>query len=228
MEYKTRIADWPEDDRPREKLVTLGADSLSDAELLAIILRVGFQNSSAVDVARHILQQCNGFRGIDKMDVHEMISLKGIGLAKAAQIKAAIAIGKRLATQDSQITDRITSSRDIFNLFHLKYRDLKREKFSVIFLTSRNKIIAEKVLFEGSITESMVSVREVIREVIANGAASVVFLHNHPSGEISPSKSDIDITQKLVSACKTIDVQVLDHIIIGDGVYYSFADDQLI
>ncbi|KAA3612603.1 MAG: JAB domain-containing protein [Calditrichaeota bacterium] len=228
MDYRTKIADWPEDDRPREKLITLGADALSDAELLAIILRIGIQNRSAVDLARYILQQCGGFRGIDKMDVRDMTALKGIGVAKAAQIKAAIAIGKRLARQDSETRNLITSSQDIFDLFHLKYRDLKREKFSIVFLTSRNKIIAEKVLFEGSVTESMVSIREVIREILANGAASVIFLHNHPSGEVSPSKADYAITEKLVAACKAVEINVLDHVIIGDGVYYSFADDQLI
>ncbi len=228
MVYKTRIADWPLDDRPREKLFSLGTDALSDAELLAIILRVGIQHRSAVDLARYILQECGGFRGIAKMDVQDMTAVKGIGKAKAAQIKAAIAIGKRLAQQTNNFGERITSSQDIFDLYHLKYRDLKRENFSVIFLTSRHKIISEKVLFEGSVAESLVSIREVIREILANGAVSVIFLHNHPSGEVTPSDADYAITKKLVAACKTVDVLVIDHVIIGDGVFYSFADDHLI
>lgn len=228
MDYKSRIADWPEDDRPREKLFSAGADALSDAELLAIILRVGVQHRSAVDLARYVLQQCNGFRGIAKMDVEDLTSVKGIGKAKAAQIKSAIEISKRLAQQENDFGDRITSSQDIFDLFHMKFRDLKREKFSVVFLTTRNRMIAEKVLFEGSVAESLISVREVIREILANGAASVIFLHNHPSGEVSPSQADLAITKKLVAACKTIDVSVLDHVILGDGAFYSFADDQLL
>lgn len=225
MSYKTRIADWPTEDRPREKLVAAGAESLTDAELLAIILRVGNHGISAVDLARYILQACSGFRGIDRMDVESMTQVRGIGTAKAAQIKAAIEIGKRLALQQNIQLPRINSSEDIFNIFHLKYRDLKREQFSVVFLTARNKIISEKMLFEGSVTESMVSIREVIREILLVGAANVIFLHNHPSGEVSPSRADVEVTKKLKQACSLVDVNVLDHIIIGDSVYYSFADN---
>lgn len=224
-EYKSRITDWPEDDRPREKLIKQGADILSDAELLAIILRVGANKLSAIDLARHILQTCGGFRGVDRMDVEQITAVHGIGHAKAAQIKAAIAIGKRMVKQETPIQQRIVQSQDIYNLFYMKYRDLKREIFSVVLLTSRNKIIDVKELFRGSVTESLVSMREVAREIFNSGAAQVVFVHNHPSGEVTPSKDDIEITKQLVSACKTIEVHVLDHVIIGDGAFYSFADD---
>lgn len=223
--YRTRIADWPEDDRPREKLLNLGVDALSDAELLAIILRMGTKKVSAIDLARHILKACNGFRGIDRMDVEQITAIPGIGTAKAAQIKAAIAIGKRLAKQAKPEQYRITCSRDVFDLLHLKYRDLKREVFGVILLTSRNKVMAEKELFQGTVTESLISMREIAREILNSGAAQVVFVHNHPSGEASPSQEDLQVTRQLVSACKSIDVHVLDHIIIGDSSYYSFADE---
>lgn len=222
--YKSRIADWPEDDRPREKLIKRGTDALSDAELLAIILRIGATNLSALDLARKLLLECNGFRGMDRMEVDQLTRIPGIGSAKAAQIKSALAIGKRLAEQRRPDAVRVTCSNDVYELVNLKYRDRKREVFGIILLTSRNKVIEEKVLFQGSVTESLVSPREVIREIIDAGAAQAVFVHNHPSGESSPSESDLRVTELLVAACKAIDVQVLDHLIVGDGTYYSFAD----
>ena len=225
MKYHQKIPDWPEEDRPREKLLQHGADALSDAELLAIILRVGSRHMTAIDLARQILHECGGFRGIDRMDVQQLTRVHGIGAAKAAQIKAAITIGKRLAHQQGQPQERVSTSQDVFDWLHLKYRDRKREVFSVIFLTSRNRIIGEKILFEGSLTQSMVSPREVIREILNAGAASVIFVHNHPSGEVSPSEHDQRVTALLKRACETIEVQVLDHIIIGDNSYYSFADE---
>ena len=222
--YRTRIADWPEDDRPREKLTKLGPEALSDAELLAIILRVGVKNLSAIDLARKILQQCGGFRGIDRIDIEDVTEVPGIGVAKAAQIKAAIAIGKRLAQQESGFQPAVNSSRDAYNLVHLKYRDLKKEVFSVMHLTSRNRVIEEKALFHGSVTESMVAPREVVKSIIQSGAAQVIFLHNHPSGETSPSEADVRVTQILKNAGNSIDVHVVDHLIIGSDDYYSFAD----
>lgn len=226
MYTHTRIADWPEDDRPREKLIRLGPDSLSDAELLAIILRVGTKQRTAIDLAREILKNCNGFRGIARMDVEMLTDVPGIGIAKAAQIKAAIEIGNRLAAQASNGQQlRITCSKDAFDYLHLKYRDRKREVFCLLMLTSRNRVIDEKIIFEGSLTHSMVSTREVVRELINAGAAQVIFIHNHPSGEVTPSPEDLQITKQLVTACRAVDVQVLDHLIIGDNQYYSFADE---
>jgi DNA repair protein RadC len=224
-DYKTRIADWPEDDRPREKLIKLGADALSDAELLAIILRVGNSKLTALDLARHILQTCGGFRGIDRMEIERITEIPGIGIAKTAQIKAAIAIGKRLAKQEAPVQQRIFRSQDVYELLHLKYRDVKREIFNIILLTSRNKIIETREMFRGTVTESLISMREIAREILNSGAAQVVFVHNHPSGEVTPSEQDIEVTRQLVAACKTIDVHVLDHVILGDESYYSFADD---
>ncbi|MDQ7052171.1 MAG: DNA repair protein RadC [candidate division KSB1 bacterium] len=224
--YHRKIADWPEEDRPREKMLKLGADALTDAELLAIILRVGGVQMTAVDLARQILQQCGGFRGLDRLTIQEMIRVQGIGPAKAAQIKAALEIGKRFAEQQRESGERIRSSEDVFRLYHLKFRDRQREAFCVIFLTSRNRIIDDKILFEGTLTESLVSPREVIREILNTGAAAVILLHNHPSGEVTPSPQDIKLTRALKAACNTIDVAVLDHIIIGDNRYYSFADEE--
>lgn len=221
---KARIADWPEDDRPREKLLRLGPDALSDAELLAIILRVGRKDFTAIDLARQILQRCGGFRGIARMDVEMLQQVQGIGTAKAAQIKAALAIGQRLAAQAVEDHGHIANSRDIFERIHLRYRDRKREIFGVVLLTSRNKIMEIRELFQGSVTESLLSIREVIREILNSGAASVVFYHNHPSGEVTPSSDDVYVTRQLLRACRAIDVHVLDHIIVGESTYYSFAD----
>ena len=226
MPYRSKIPDWPESERPREKLVEHGADSLTDTELLAIILRVGGKQMTAIDLARHILQTCDGFRGIDKMSVKQLEKVHGLGRAKIAQIKAAIAIGKRLASERSEDQRRISGSDDIYQLVRLKYRDLHRERFGIVFLTSRNRVMGDKVLFEGGLTESLVSPREVIREILNAGAGNVVLIHNHPSGEVTPSDQDIFITRKLKKACEAIDVTVLDHLIIGNDGYYSFADEE--
>lgn len=224
MSYRSKIPDWPEDERPREKLIKHGAESLSDSELLAIILRVGGKHMTAIDLARHILKTCDGFRGIDKMSVEQLEKVHGLGRAKIAQIKAAIAIGKRLASESREEQPRISGSDDVYRLVHLKYRDLQRERFGIVFLTSRNRFMGDKVLFEGSLTESLVSSREVIREILNVAAGNVVFIHNHPSGEVTPSEQDVQVTRKLKKACEAIDVGVLDHIIIGNAGYYSFAD----
>ncbi|NIA31670.1 MAG: DNA repair protein RadC [Actinobacteria bacterium] len=227
-QYSIKIPDWPEDERPRERMLKHGTDALSEAELLAIVLRTGNGKNSAVDLARHILNKYNGLRGLDGQSIEELLSIKGIGLAKAAQIKAALEIAKRLAAQKWRVQDRLQSSEDVYRIIHLRMRDLGREEFRVLFLTARHEILAEKKLFEGSLMESVVSPREIILTAVQQSAASVVLLHNHPSGDPSPSPQDKNVTTKIVKACRYVDIQVLDHIIIGKDSYYSFADHGLL
>ncbi len=226
--YTPKIKDWPENDRPRERLVKYGAQSLSDAEILAIILRVGNQELTAIDLARKLIKECNGFRGLDMKSIAELCQVNGIGPAKAAQIKAAIETGKRLFLEDVQNNGKVECSADVHRLLSPYLRDSNREVFKILLLTSRNTIITEKTLFEGSLTESIVSPREVIKEAINQGAAAVVFVHNHPSGNPHPSEEDKRLTRHLKKACELVGVSVLDHIIIGKNGYYSFADSGLL
>ncbi len=226
--YPLTIKDWPEEERPRERLIKWGADKLTDAELLAIILRVGGVEDSAIDLARHLLQKFGGFRGLDSKSVAELCEINGIGPAKAAQIKATLEVGKRATIQKSKEKGKIEASKDVHELVGPYLRDLDREVFKILLLTSRNQLIEEKTIFEGSLTESLVNPREIIKEALNGAAASLVFIHNHPSGNPQPSHEDKRMTAQLVDACKLVGVQVLDHIIIGKDQYYSFADNGMI
>ena len=227
-DYSLRIKDWPEHERPRERLLKWGADKLTDAELLAILLRVGGVEDSAMDLARRLLQRFGGFRGIDSRSVAELCQINGIGPAKTAQIKAALEIGRRASNAVSTERPKIDSSRDAYIMLRPYLRDLSREVFKVLFLTARNNLIVEKTLFEGSLTESLVNAREVVKESLNQSAASVIFAHNHPSGNPSPSAEDKRITTHLIDACKLVGISVLDHIIIGKETYFSFADEGLV
>ncbi|MFQ5824726.1 MAG: DNA repair protein RadC [bacterium] len=226
--YTPKIPDWPEDDRPRERLIRFGADKLSDAEILAILLRVGRQETTAIDLARQLLKEFGGLRGMDSRSVAELCQVNGIGPAKAAQLKAALEVGKRLFLEEAKIKDKVESSDDVYKIVNPHLRDLGREVFKILLLTSRNTIITEKTIFEGSLMESFVSPREIIKEAVNHSAASVVFVHNHPSGNPEPSEEDKRVTQKLKTACQMVGINVIDHIIIGSKSYFSFADSGLI
>jgi len=228
MEYKIRITDLPEDQRPRERLIQHGAESLSDAELLAIILRTGDGQRSALDLAHHLLNHGHGFRGLDAISIVELCEIRGIGPAKAAQIKAAIEIGRKLAEEKLPERKHLQTSRNVFDYLHERLRNQPREIFMMLLLTTQNKLIKELKLFEGSLYQTQVTPREVLKEAINGKAASVVFAHNHPSGEPVPSPDDREMTRQLVAACKAAGICVLDHVIIGDGKYFSFADEGLL
>lgn len=226
--YTPKIPEWPEEDRPRERLIKFGADKLSDAEILAILLRVGSQETTAIDLARQLIKEFGGFRGMDSRSVAELCQVSGIGPAKAAQIKAALEAGKRLFLEDTKIKDKVEGSDDVYKIISPYLRDLNHEVFKILLLTSRNTLILEKTVFEGSLTESIVSPREIIKEAVNHSAASVVFVHNHPSGNPEPSEEDKRVTMQLKTACQMVGINVLDHIIIGSKGYFSFADSGLI
>ena len=227
---KTTIKEWPEGERPRERLVKYGAENLSDAQLLAIILRTGdrIEKTSAVDLARILIDKFGNFRELDSVSVSELQSIKGIGPAKGAQIKAALEIGKRFLRQETEPKEKIKSVEDVFNYYKPYLRDLKKEVFKVMLLDGRNKIIKDVTISEGSLTKSIVHPREVIKEATKESAAALIFVHNHPSGESKPTKDDIEITERLINACDIVGIRVLDHIIIGANDYFSFADEGLI
>lgn len=227
LKYPKAIVNWPEDERPREKLLKLGADKLSDTELLAILLRVGSSGKSAVDMARELISEFGSFRNIDSKSFAEL-KRKGLGIAKIAQIKSATEIGKRFLKEKNLTKIKITTSKDLVAYFTPYMRDMKKEIFKAVLLDGKNKIIKDVTISEGTLTKSIVHPREVIKEAVTESAAAFVLIHNHPSGEPQPSQDDIEITNRIVSACELVGIRVLDHIIIGDNNYFSFFNEGLI
>lgn len=226
MQYQS-IKNWPEDERPRERLLRFGADELSTAQLLAIILRTGGRNKSAIELAREILVKFKNLKEIEDASIAEFSELKGIGAAKIAQIKAAFELGKRLIANEKRNTSQwpcFNNSSQVYTYYMPKFYGLKKEKFLCTLLDTKNKVFKETTVSEGTLTSSLVHPREVFRYAIKEAAASVLFVHNHPSGDPSPSRDDIDITKRLIETGKIIGINVLDHIIIGDGRYLSLIE----
>jgi DNA repair protein RadC len=226
MTSNQTIRDWPAEDRPREKLLDKGAETLTDTELLAIILRIGNASTreSAIDHARQLLNRFGGFKGIDEAGASELSSVKGIGPAKIAQIKACLEIGRRLGNHRWQAGQALRSSEDVFRHFRDSLEKEKREMFYVVLLNNKNKKIRDVKISEGSLTASLVHPREVYNPVIRESAAAVIFVHNHPSGDPAPSQEDIEITRRLKEVGDVMGVRVLDHVVIGYDRYFSFSD----
>lgn len=228
MDYnqKIPISQWNDDDRPREKLMLKGKDALSDAELLAILLGSGSRNESAVELAQRILASVgNNLNDFVKLDLNALMKFKGVGEAKAITLLAANELGKR--RRSAEVVERkiITCSKDIFEYFQPHLTDLNFEEFHILLLARSNKIIKHIKISSGGITGTVVDTRIILKEAIDNYAVAIVLTHNHPSGSLKPSQADIDITRKIVNAASFFDINVLDHIIIGQSNYYSFADE---
>jgi DNA repair protein RadC len=220
------VKDWPEDERPRERLIARGAASLSDAQLLAIIIKNGRAGRSAVDLAMELLIKFGNLAGVDKAGISEMCIVPGIGKAKAAEIKAAIELGRRYQ-RPSLAGASLCSSTDVVEYYRPRLRDLKKEVFRCVLLDTKNKVIREEEVSQGSLSASIVHPRETFKAAIRESAAAVIFIHNHPSGDTRPSQEDILLTRRLVQAGDVLGIRVLDHIIIGEGVHYSFRDNGL-
>jgi DNA repair protein RadC len=218
------IAQWPETERPRERLLTQGPQMLTNAQLLAILLRVGRQGSSAVQVGMDILDRLGGVAGLAQCGIEELCAVPGVGEAKAAQLKAAIELGKRALAGPLAKGTKITSSLDLFTHYHPVLRDLRHEIFKVVLLDAKHAIMRDTTVSEGSLTLSIVHPREVFTLAVKESAAAVIFLHNHPSGDPTPSQEDRVLTARLVSAGEVLGIRVLDHLVVGDGRYVSFAD----
>jgi DNA repair protein RadC len=223
------IKEWPEDERPRERLLKYGVDGFSDAQLLAIIIRNGREGRSAVDLGMELLEKFGGLDGIAQAGINEIRGkkgVKGIGPAKIAEIKAAIELGRR-HQKPSLAGASFCSSGDVVSYYQPRMKDLKKEMFRCALLDTKNKIIRDEVVSVGSLTASLVHPRETFKAAIRESAAAVIFIHNHPSGDIKPSQEDILLTRRLVQAGEVLGIQVLDHIIIGDGSHFSFRDNGL-
>ncbi len=230
MEQKTedmitpKVKDWPENERPRERLVRYGAESLSDAQLLAIILRTGSGQRGVLSLAMTLLETFKELRNIDAASISELASLKGLGTAKIAQIKAAFELGKRLMSESSGGKPVFSSGHALYSYFAPRFKSLKKEFFISVLLDTKNRLIRESKVSEGTLTNSLIHPREAFREAIKESAASVIFVHNHPSGDPAPSRDDIAVTERLRVAGEIIGIQVLDHIILGDGRYVSLKE----
>lgn len=228
-ERKLKIKDWAKEDRPREKLLAKGISSLSDAELVAIIIGSGNNNESAVDLSKKILKDVqNNLNELGKLNVSDLRKYKGIGEAKAINIIAALELGRRNNSSDIIKKRKIQKSSDIFEIFQPKLGHLPHEEFWVVFLNRSNRIIEQAKISQGGISGTVTDVRIIMKLALEKLATSLVLVHNHPSGNMQPSKSDIEITEKLKNAAKTIDISVIDHLIVTESVYYSFADEGLI
>jgi len=221
------IRDWAEDDRPREKMLRKGTQSLSDAELLAILIAIGSRNETAVELARRILNDCqDNLNELAQLTIADMCKrFKGIGKAKAITIMAALELGKRRKTSEILERKKITSSRDLFDLFEPQLVDLPHEEFWLGLLNGANKVIEIKRLTQGGSKQTVVDVPMLLKIALEKSAQSLVVAHNHPSGQNRPSHEDELITRRIKTGCEAIGITLLDHIIIARGEYYSFSDE---
>lgn len=225
------IKEWPADERPREKMQKTGAASLSDAELLALIIRVGDPSSgqSAIDLGREMIKHFSGnLRELASADLSELCAIKGVGLAKATSIKAAFTLASRFKDRKLERFDRFTSPQQVFDYFNHEFRDSRKEYFLALLLDGKNRIIRRVQISEGSLNQSIVHPREVFSPAVKETSAAVILVHNHPTGDPAPSSEDIAITRRLKEAGEIMGIKVLDHIIIGDGEYVSFVERGLL
>ncbi len=222
------IRDWPDAERPREKLLARGATALSDAELLAIFLRTGIKGRSAVDLARDLLTQYGGLRQLLEADQVAFCDGPGLGMAKYVQLQAVLELSRRHLAETLQRGNALTSVADTRRYLTARMRHQPHEVFAVLFLDNRHRVIAYEELFFGTIDGASVHPRQVVRRALHHNAAALILAHNHPSGVAEPSRADEQITQRLKEALGLIDVRVLDHFVIGDGESVSFAERGLL
>jgi len=221
------MRDLPIEDRPRERMLKYGPGSLGNAELLAILLRTGTRSESAIRLAERVLKECDGLRNLTDMTVEQLTSIRGIGEAKALQIQAGIELGRRLASIRSADSQVIRSPQSAAGLLMEDMRYLQKEHFVCLFLNTKNVVIAKETLSIGSLNATIVHPREVFRAAIKRNSASIICAHNHPSGDPTPSSEDIALTRRLCEAGEIVGIDVLDHLIIGDGRYVSLKEKGL-
>lgn len=223
------IKNWSEDDQPREKLLYKGKNVLSDAELIAILIGSGSRNESAVDLCKRILQQNNNqLHQLQKQTIQQLMQFKGIGEAKAITIVAALELAKRLQLSETKELTKINSSADACKLMQPLIGDLPHEEFWVLLLNNSNKVVYKLQLSKGGLTQTIVDIRLIYKTALEHLATAIILIHNHPSGQLNPSQADNDITQKIKKAGNTLDIKLLDHLIITQNNYFSFADEGIL
>lgn len=222
-----RITDLDSNERPRERLIHMGAQALSAAELIAILLRVGVKGENAVQVGQRLLQTFGGISGLQKANFEEVKSQHGIGTAKAAALKAAIELGRRLSLESPEERVRIHGPEDAFALVKYEMSALEQEHLRVMLLDTRNQVLEIIELYQGSLNSSTVRVAEVFRDAVRRNAGAILVVHNHPSGDPAPSQNDIDVTKAIVNAGNLLDINVLDHIVVGNGRFVSMKEQKL-
>lgn len=223
------IKNWSQDDQPREKLRDKGKATLSDAELLAILIGSGTRNESAVELCKRILASVdNNLNALGKLSMKQLMEFKGIGEAKAITIIAALELGRRRRSEEALQQKKISSSLSVFELMQPIIGELPHEEFWILYMNNSNKVIQKNQLSKGGITGTLVDVRLALKTAIEVGAVGLILAHNHPSGSLKPSEADKQITQKLKLAADSLDIKVIDHLIITEKAYFSFADEGLI
>ena len=226
MEFKASIKEWDDADRPREKLLAKGKQALSDAELVAILIGSGSRNESAVGLSKRILQSTNNkLTELTKLSIAQLMKFKGIGEAKAISIVAAMELGRRRRSADVMDRKKISSSKDVFEIFQSDVADSQYEEFWILLLNRANKIMKKVKISDGGVSGTVADPKRIFRAALDSMASSIILCHNHPSGNITPSNADIKLTTKIVKGAEYFDIAVLDHIIIGDEKFYSFADE---
>ena len=228
MSYMS-IKHWANDDKPREKMHEKGVQSLSDAELIAILIGSGTREMSAVELSRIILSRSgNKLSSLGKLNISDLIKIKGIGTAKAGTILAALELGKRRNSSDIIEKQQITSSKDVYSLFHPLLSDLAHEEFWVLYLNRSNKITEKYKVSQGGVAGTVIDIRLILKRALELLASGIIICHNHPSGNINPSENDKNITSKLKNASAQMDIKLLDHIIVCDQSYFSFCDEGIL
>ena len=229
QENKYSIKQWAKDDRPREKLLLNGAENLSHSELLAILIHNGSKEKTAVDLAKEVLKLGNdNLSELGKLSIKELMKIKGIGEAKAITIVAALELGRRRQAASSLIKTVVGSSSEIAQYLKAKLKDYRHEVFAVLFLNRANKINHFEIVSSGGITGTVADPRVILRKALEQDAVNIIHCHNHPSGSLKPSKADEQLTAKIKEAARFLDIAVLDHIIVSEDGYYSFADEGLL
>jgi DNA repair protein RadC len=223
-EYRLRIRELPESEKPRERLRDLGPAALSDAELLAIILRVGIEGLNALQLAQRLLSDYRGLSGLLKAGIEDLAAQRGMGEAKAAQLKAALEIGRRLLLSASEERLQIRSPTDAAQLMLAEMSHLDQEHLRAICLDTKNRVQKVQTVYIGSLNSSMVRIGEVFKEAIRLNSAALIVVHNHPSGDPTPSPEDVLVTRQIVEAGKLLDIEVLDHLVIGQGRFVSLRE----
>ena len=219
--YRLMLREMAPDERPREKLKLRGPSALSDGDLLAIILNTGLVGETVTDVSQRLLAQHGGLRGLFQMDVAELARIRGLGDAKAVRLKAALELGRRLAALSPDQRPQVGSPEDIANLLQIEMSALEQEQLRVVLLDTKHRILGTRTVYQGSVNQAQVRVAEVFRDAIRQNATAIVAVHNHPSGDPTPSAADVALTVEVVAAGRLLDIELLDHLIIGQGRWVS-------